>query len=278
MSPGLIALPHRSLLRIGGRDAKAFLQGLITNDINKLERQPGLAAFILNTKGRIVEDILLWRRGDDDLFVESSKVHRDELIVLFNKYKLRKQVDIKASDEAVAFVPGPINDSSNSLIDPRISSFGARVFGKKTESKNADSYHALRRSAGIAEGVDELDGLLPFQANGDLLNMVSLDKGCYIGQELTARTAHTGVIRRRILPFKVDKAVKKDADIIDEKGNKVGKVVSSDDAFALALFSLAAFKSTRLQVGDVVVRPVQPVWMPDKIVAHPQHRTSLTDS
>ncbi|RCN44824.1 kinase domain protein [Ancylostoma caninum] len=98
-------------------------------------------------------------------------------------------------------------------------------------------------------------------ANGDLLNMISLDKGCYIGQELTARTAHTGVIRRRIIPFKCEKPVKPKEKVMQDD-NKVGEVVSCGSAYGLALLSLSAFGQP-LSVAGSPIKPYKPSWMPE---------------
>lgn len=118
---------------------------------------------------------------------------------------------------------------------------------------------------GIAEGCEELGGLLPFQINGDFLNMVSLDKGCYIGQELTARSAHTGVIRRRILPVKCVSPLKR-RSIITQDDKKVGQVISCGSVFGLALLSLSAFGRS-LTVEGLPVVPYKPSWMPDSALS-----------
>ncbi|EFO84811.1 hypothetical protein CRE_03852 [Caenorhabditis remanei] len=278
-SQRLIKLPHRVLLKLHGADTNVFLQGLITNDVTKLQSQNGLAAFLLNTKGRIVEDVLLWRRGTEDVFLECSKVNQDVLVKEIVKYRLRKRVEISETSDQVFFEQNPSDKHEHR--DPRFAGFGARIFGNPPSSEiseNREAYENLRRSTGIAEGADELADLLPFQANGDLLNMVSLDKGCYIGQELTARTAHTGVIRRRILPFECEGQVKIGADILDEKKNKVGKVISSDTTRCLGILQLSSFKSSKLTADEVSLTAKQPEWMPDKILANNKTRTSLTDS
>lgn len=275
----LIKLPHRVLLKLHGSDTNAFLQGLITNDVTKLQTQNGLAAFLLNTKGRIVEDVLLWRRGTDDLFLECSKENKTILTKEILKYRLRKQVEITESSDQIFFTEDVSDKQAHR--DPRFSGFGARVFGNPSSSEvseNREKYENLRRSAGIAEGSQELAELLPFQANGDLLNMVSLDKGCYVGQELTARTAHTGVIRRRILPFECEGQVKIGAEVLDEKKNKVGKIISSDTTRCLGILQLSSFKSQKLTADGVSLTAKQPEWMPDKILANNKTRTSLTDS
>ncbi|CAI5438438.1 unnamed protein product [Caenorhabditis angaria] len=259
----MIKLPHRVLVRFHGPDTYSFLQGLITNDINLLKSANGVSAFLLNTKGRIVEDVLLWNRGTDDIFLECSKNNKTNIIKEIMKYRLRKKVEIEESSDSVGF----LESNKENFIDPRFSKFGSRVFGQNLEwEDNSEKYNNLRRKIGLAEGANELEGLLPFQANGDFLNMVSLDKGCYIGQELTARTAHTGVIRRRIIPFKNDGLIELDSDILDEKKNKVGKIISSDKTNSLGILQLSAFGKSLTSSNGIVLVASKPEWMPDKII------------
>ncbi|KAK6059891.1 glycine cleavage T-protein barrel domain protein [Cooperia oncophora] len=89
--------------------------------------------------------------------------------------------------------------------------------------------------------------------------MISLDKGCYIGQELTARTAHTGVIRRRIVPFKCDKNVK---GTVMQGDRKVGEVISCGNGHGLALIVLNAFGQALSVEGSPIV-VFKPSWMPE---------------
>uniref|UniRef100_A0A1I7WP16 GCV_T domain-containing protein n=1 Tax=Heterorhabditis bacteriophora TaxID=37862 RepID=A0A1I7WP16_HETBA len=256
----IFGLSHRAVLLFKGPDSPSLLQGLLTNDIRLLSPSNGIAAFLLNNRGRIIDDLLLWRH-EDDILVECSSSFRDDLKKICEKYRMRKKVDVVELNERVLFATN--TDRISQLLDPRFPSFGSRMYGKHEVTGRIEDYHSLRRQFGIAEGRDELEGLLPFQANGDLLNMVSLDKGCYIGQELTARTAHTGVIRRRILPFRTREPVK--GDVKDEHGKKVGQVISSGENIGIALLSLSSF-SRPLNVGTTPIVPFQPSWLPNDVL------------
>ncbi|CAI4230211.1 unnamed protein product [Auanema sp. JU1783] len=253
----LIKLAQRSLLSINGVDASVLLQGLITNDIRYLGRKDAIASFLLNNKGRIVEDLIISKRNDD-IIVECSASGRDELKMLLEKYRMRKKASINIESDEVYF------SKDQGFEDPRYP-WGNRVYGSFNEhSKDIDLYVEERLKNGIPEGKEELSGMLPFQANGDLLNFVSLDKGCYIGQELTARTAHTGVIRRRVIPFKCNStsAFQAGEQIVDRKNLKVGKVVQRNHKYGLAVLPIDSLKKKQeLLLNDVLIETYAPVWM-----------------
>ncbi|VDK48941.1 unnamed protein product, partial [Cylicostephanus goldi] len=182
----IIGLTHRSILILKGTDSLSLLQGLITNDVKKLLPSTGIAALFLNTKGRIVDDVII-SRDNEDVLVECTASNRGDLKKFLEKYRMRKAVEIVESKENVLF---STEEMPGSILDPRFPSLGRRVYSEDTGQESLADYHERRIKYGLAEGCAELATLLPFQANGDLLNMISFDKGCYIGQELTARTAH----------------------------------------------------------------------------------------
>ncbi|CAJ0963795.1 unnamed protein product, partial [Mesorhabditis belari] len=256
----IIQLTTRALLSVRGPDAVGLMQGLVTNDIRRLKEAKLMAAFLLNTKGRIVEDLLIYNH-DEGLLVECSSKHRGELKQILEKYKMRKQAEITESEDAIFYSSAPTN-----LPDPRTAGLGFRLIGKHTANAPIEEYTNFRFSVGVAEGKEELDDMLPFQANGDILQYVSLDKGCYIGQELTARTAHTGVIRRRIIPFTCDEKLAPSGEVLDDEGRKVGATVASTNGAGLALLQLNSTGRT-LSVDKHPIVPHRPAWMPEKYYA-----------
>ncbi|EYB91504.1 hypothetical protein Y032_0205g1931 [Ancylostoma ceylanicum] len=254
-------LPADAIPVISGCLTFATEQRLTARDALHLFRtlQPsvGIAALFLNNKGRIVDDVIV-SRDNGDILVECSASNRENLKKLLEKYRVRKSVDIVESHENVLF---STEETPGSILDPRFPSLGRRLYSTDTGQEALADYHERRIKYGISEGCEELGTLLPFQANGDLLNMISLDKGCYIGQELTARTAHTGVIRRRIIPFKCEKPVKPKEKVMQDD-NKVGEVISCASAHGLALLSLSAL-GQQLSVGGSPIKPYKPSWMPE---------------
>ncbi|KAG1649762.1 putative transferase CAF17, mitochondrial [Nymphon striatum] len=177
-----------------------------------------------------------------------------------------------------------INDNPAELLnDPRIVDLGARLYVEKgtipndiydfnqTVADNVNSpYTHLRYQLGIAEGVAELPPgkALPLESNVDFLHGISFDKGCYVGQELTARTYHTGEIRKRIVPFCVDKQLdispQVDSAIENESGKSVGKFRNIDSLNGLALVRLQkASKAKVLKIaGSANITIKMPHWWP----------------
>jgi len=189
------------------------------------------AACFLDPKGRVVTDSLLWKVSENQYYIDCPGSAADELLQHLKQYKLRRtKVDIEDSTATMTshVVFGTLNASGSppgflSGMDPRHPSLGMRILGLPPEhgegASNVDDRHAafaemmsttfpsspgnyelVRRLSGVAEGA-ELHGRVAGECNQEFLNAVSFRKGCYIGQELTARVQHTGVLRKRIMPL-----------------------------------------------------------------------------
>jgi folate-binding protein YgfZ len=183
------------------------------------------AACFLDSKGRILTDSLLWKVDDHQYYVDVPGDTADELLAHLKQFVLRRskvKVTDKTQDMASHVVYGTLNASSPpegylTGLDPRHSSLGMRVLslmerGDDDDNKFATTmttsqfpkaqgtYNVLRKLAGVAEGT-ELKGKIAGESNQEFLNAVSFRKGCYLGQELTARVQYTGAIRKRIMPI-----------------------------------------------------------------------------
>lgn len=261
----------RSIFKIVGADAIKFLQGVITIDLQNCKNEFNYT-FFLNSQGRFLFDAFIYRINKEEYLVDHGDEDSNDLLSHLNFYKLRSKVKIFKETNKNMYVL--LNNSENSNIiddlnqlnnhnvqygfDSRAKELGIRLI----ESTNNNSspflnenlskyviddscYKSLRFELGIAEGSKEIfkNTSLPFEYNIDLLNSVSFDKGCYLGQELTTRTHWTGVIRKRILPFYVsegntdelvtilDKNIKPDITIpsLDEKNTNVAKIMAFDE-------------------------------------------------
>jgi len=195
-----------------GTDALKFLQGLVTNDVNSLSPtiRSQYAAF-LNNKGRVVSDVILSMNESDDYLIDCHSDHSKVLNRQLKMYKLRSDVDILDLSETHDVLWSGCDDDTNDDIkrkalivydDPRASDLGTRIVVPKTMSsdyEDAADYESLRFRLGLAEG-PEMSNSVPLEFNLDYLNGVSFRKGCYVGQELTARTHFRGVVRKRCMP------------------------------------------------------------------------------
>lgn len=184
-------LTDRAVLRVSGEDVAGFLQGLVTNDTGRL---PAYAA-LLTPQGKALFDFILWPDGDDVLLdVEASEA--DALARRLSIYRLRRAITI-ARDERVA-VHWSLDAVAGASLDPRLPGLGYRWIAPPDAA--TEGYHAHRLSLGVTEGVAELGSgeTLWLEANARELNGVSFTKGCYVGQENTARMHHRSKVNRRL--------------------------------------------------------------------------------
>ncbi|SEL56501.1 hypothetical protein SAMN05216382_2169 [Sphingomonas palmae] len=190
-APDGTTLSDRAVLRVAGEDVRGFLQGLVTNDTARL---PAYAA-LLTPQGKALFDFIIWADGDDVLLdVEGTQA--DALARRLSIYRLRRAITI-ARDErlAVHWSREPVEGAAP---DPRLAALGYRWIAPP--GAPAAGWHAHRLSLGVTEGVAELGSgeTLWLEANARELNGVSFTKGCYVGQENTARMHHRSKVNRRL--------------------------------------------------------------------------------
>eukprot|EP00761_Pharyngomonas_kirbyi_P000894 gb/GECH01000895.1/.p1 GENE.gb/GECH01000895.1/~~gb/GECH01000895.1/.p1 ORF type:complete len:436 (+),score=120.79 gb/GECH01000895.1/:1-1308(+) len=230
-----IPLHNRGILEIQGSDAENFIQGLSTNDTRFLTSQDnpitGMSTLFLNPKGRVLFDALLSlapnsTSDEPRFFLECDRELLPKILQHLNVFKLRKKVTLKdisanfdihcvlGSENQNETVSSNQTNGSTAFQDPRLSNLGVRVYkpkevsnilikdGLQSQEESFDVYTAMRTMHGVAEGTQDLPTgeAFPFEANIDLLNGISFRKGCYIGQELTARTHFVGETRKRLMP------------------------------------------------------------------------------
>jgi folate-binding protein YgfZ len=183
-------LSDRALVRVSGEDVRGFLQGLVTNDV--MGSVPAWAA-LLTPQGKCLFDFLIW--GDsDDLLLDCEAAAADDLIKRLSIYRLRRKVAI-ARDESIAVHWSP--GGSEGVPDPRLPELGRRWFAPASEQASGWLDHRLR--LGVCEGRAELGDILWLECNAAELNGVSFTKGCYVGQENTARMNWRAKVNRRLV-------------------------------------------------------------------------------
>ncbi len=221
-------LQNRAIIEIEGEDRKKFLQGLVTNDVNKVSGKNLLYTAMLNAQGRFLYDFFIFEEGEK-LVVDCDKSRRDEIVQKLSLYKLRSKVTLKKNDELQVFCA----ESGEGFIDPRHAKLGVRLY-KKAESefnsKNDSDYLMRRISLKIAEGESDLTHEKSFilEFDFDNLNAIDYQKGCYVGQELTARTHYRGEIRKKLFHVVINGATvpAKNSEITCE-GKSAGIILSS---------------------------------------------------
>ena len=254
MVNNIIILEDRSILEIKGTDNKKFLQGLITNDIYKATNYNLIYSAMLSSTGRFLYDFFIFEI-EDKIMLDCLLSRRDEILQKLNFYKLRSKVEIVKNDEFL-IAQSLENDSCNTatklcFADPRNKNLFNRIYLKKSDANQFNfaeelNYHYLRIKNKVAEGEYDLtqDKSFILEFDFDNLNAIDYQKGCYIGQELTARTHYRGEIRKKLFHIKIANIehVGKNSEITCE-GNSMGIVLSSvffnNETHALALIKIS---------------------------------------
>ena len=193
-------LTQRQLIRLSGEDVRGFLQGLVTQDVDRLEESRPLWAGLLSPQGKALFDFILWADGLD-ILIDCERDAAPALERRLALYRLRRPIIIQTVDDlAVHWAvegPGPV--------DPRLDALGVRWLAPAGRSAD-EAWLRHRLSLGVTEGQAELgsDKLLWLECNAAELNGVSFSKGCYIGQENTARMNWRNKVNRRLVVIPSD--------------------------------------------------------------------------
>lgn len=187
-------LTDRSVLRLAGTDVRGFLQGLVTGDVALLAPDTPLWTALLSPQGKALFDFLLWADGDDVL-IDAEAEQADALARRLAMYRLRRAITIEPAAVAVHWSP----TASVGVADPRLPALGQRWLGAPTAP--AIGWLSHRLALGVTEGVGELGSgeTLWLECNARELGGVSFTKGCYVGQENTARMHHRAKVNRRLI-------------------------------------------------------------------------------
>ena len=190
-------LTDRALIRISGEEARPFLQGLLTRDVLNLTEDEPRWTGLLTPQGKALYDFILWADGNDVL-VDCEATQADALAKRLTLYRLRRKVVIER-EEALA-VHWSL-DVADKPADPRLTALGHRWIAPPAPGNAVAAFRAHRLSLGIFEGAGELgqDQTLWLETNAGELHGVDFDKGCYVGQENTARMHYRSKVNRRLV-------------------------------------------------------------------------------
>ncbi|XP_069013706.1 putative transferase CAF17 homolog, mitochondrial [Embiotoca jacksoni] len=272
-------LPHRTLLKIQGRDTSPFLQGIITNDMELLKEPERTAMYshMLNVQGRTLYDIMLYSlnkaEGGHGVFLECDSMVKDSILRHLKVYKLRRKVIISPCPELSVWAvlsqqnspnqeatKPELNSPEKALVweaDPRTLLMGWRLVLQSQvdpldiiascQKGDTEEYQRHRYAIGLPEGVNDLPPgvALPLESNLVYMQGISFSKGCYIGQELTARTHHTGVVRKRLMPVRLSSPapdLEEGAALQTQSGKPAGKHRAGAGDLGLSLIRTAHAK------------------------------------
>jgi folate-binding protein YgfZ len=240
--------PERAVISVAGTDAVAFLQGLLTADVEALK--PGEAAYaaLLQPQGKILFDFFVFHAGERHL-IDCSAAQKPDLIKRLMFYKLRARVEIgDLADHEVGVSFAPVSEVYR-FSDPRSALLGWRIAAPagKLPAAEGSGYRFGRIRLGIADSDEDIGSgkLFPHEANLDQLAGVSFTKGCFVGQEVVSRMEHRGTARNRILPVNVAGGAPAKGAEVNATGTSIGSILSSDGDDALALIRLDRLKDAR---------------------------------
>jgi folate-binding protein YgfZ len=192
-------LADRAVLRVAGDDPRGFLQGLLTNDV---AGALPVAAALLSPQGKVIVDMIVWGdpAGGDDLLIDVEARVADDLVKRLTRYRLRRALTI-ARDPALGVHWSPAEGGAEGgERDPRDPALGQRWLGDAAGVDASAAFRAHRLRCGVVEGTAELgvDTTLWLEANARQQHAVDFTKGCYIGQENTARMHYRDKVRREL--------------------------------------------------------------------------------
>jgi folate-binding protein YgfZ len=257
-------LPSRAVIAVGGPDAKSFLNGLLTQEIETLAEGELRFAGLLTPQGRLLHDLFVAGTPDGAL-LDVAAEHRDAILTRLTMYKLRAKVDLAARDLAVTAVFGDAPVAAESLYaDPRLPGLGWRGYGLDiATTAGEDAYDAHRLALGVPGPADwGTDRTYPIEADFDLLNGIDFKKGCFVGQETTSRMKRRGVIKNRMLPITFDGPPPAPGTEVLAGELRAGEVLSGRDGRAMALLRLDRIENAALTVEGRAVTVDWPAWVP----------------
>lgn len=277
------------MLRVGGEDAVSFLQGLVSVDMEKTQSEQAVYGAFLTPQGKYLHDFFaVAMRGSIYLDCEAARL--EDFHKRLRMYKLRSKVELEmmADLHAYAFIgedalevlgltndPGNINDMASGVVytDPRLAAAGARAVvpaDQKSafsflgfEAGEIDDYERLRLSLGLPDSSRDMvvDKAILLESGFEELNGVDFEKGCYMGQELTARTKYRGLVKKRLIPVHIDGDAPAPGTEITQNGKNAGELRSSAGDIGMALLRLEALENeSPLTAGTATLSPQKPDW------------------
>lgn len=291
-----VVLDERGVLAFEGEDTRSFLQGMISNDIEKVTPEAAIYAALLTPQGKYLSDFMIAQQGER-LLLEAEASRLATLTQRLTMYKLRANVDIAdvSGDFIVVALPGLEGltalglpetpgaaislDDGLAFVDPRLSALGARALlphnsATKTLEARAlnigkpEDYQTLRYQLGVPEGSPDLavDKATLLESGFEELNGVDFDKGCFVGQELTARMKYRALVKKRLMPVRFDGAVPPAPGArIKADEREIGEIRSAGDGWGLALMRLDRLaevtdQGKTLIADNITVTPSKPDW------------------
>ncbi|MEP4379738.1 MAG: folate-binding protein [Alphaproteobacteria bacterium] len=287
-----VKLP-RDVVAISGADNRTFLQGLVSQDMDRVSAMLSVYSALLTPQGKYLHDFFVAQFGDG-LLLDCEAGRGADLIQRLSRFRLRADVQLEPRDDLGVFAilgegahdalglspvagqtaPIALNDRVTkglAFTDPRAPALGCRLIGPDVETPDwltragiaeadFDTYDALRISLEVPDGSRDMDieKSTLLESNFDALNGIDWEKGCYMGQELTARTKYRGLVKRRLAAFKATHASQIPGTDVLLGDQKVGDIRSRSGDHLLISIRLDALESGGQQLtvgGEPLIAP-----------------------
>jgi folate-binding protein YgfZ len=294
-----LILRHRGVLRLAGPDVRDFLQGIVSNDVARVSTEQAVWTAFLTAQGKFLHEFFLVEApeaaGPEDapvFLLDAEAERRADLLRRLTIYKLRAKVTLAdvGEDFCVAALfgdgaaerlglaagePGQAVDfaGGRAYVDPRLPALGTRAILPRDGAEEAltaagfaaatlDDYDRLRLPLGVPDGSRDLEveKSLLLESGFEELNGLDWDKGCYMGQEVTARTKYRGLVKKRLLPVAIDGPSPGPGTPVLSHGRDVGTLRSSMNGLGLALLRLETLDGAPLTAGEARLTPSKPDW------------------
>ena len=288
-------LEARGVLALEGEDARTFLQGLVSNDVTKVNPSRAIYAALLSPQGKFLHDFFIAEHANQ-LLLDCEKARLPDLKRRLGLYKLRAKVILDDRSETLVVAalfgedalgaldlknePGAARAFADGVafVDPRLAAAGARAIAPRnglpsaaTEAgfaaTNMSAYDKARIALGLPDGSRdlEIEKAILLENGFEELNGVDWNKGCYMGQELTARTKYRGLVRKRLMPVKIEGSAPTPGTPVMAGEHEAGEMRSASDGLGLALLRLDRIEDARaagipLLAGMSKLTPCKPAW------------------
>ncbi len=292
--PRYVILDSRGLLEAAGADARRFLQGMLSNDVERVSPERALWAALLTPQGKFLHEVFLSVApggNADTVLLDCEAARLADLKARLGRYRLRAKVELddvspgytlaaligEGALEALGLAAesGRAAPLAGGLVyvDPRLAALGARAVLPSASAREAlaaagftagtpADYESVRLTHGVPDGSRDLEveRALLLENGFDELHGVDWDKGCFVGQELTARTRYRALIKKRLVPVEIEGPVPAPGTPVLAEGREAGEMRSASDGLGLALIRLEHLEAA-LTAGGARLSPRTPDWM-----------------
>ena len=238
-------------LSIEGEDSNEFLQNLITNDINQCSKDNFLYSCLLTPQGKFLTDFFIFKE-DKKYLLETHSFFFEKLLKKLNLYKLRSKIHIKEVYNLYSYsVFGDLQKDQDTLIfniDPRNVNIGLKLIHLKKDPKILDDFNNISEEKYHEILIQNLVPLshydleenksLLLENNFENLNSISWDKGCYVGQEITARMKYRALLKKKIYSLEIKDGSAIVGQLIKVNESEFGKIISIKNNFVLAMLKI----------------------------------------